>query len=94
MKPWPRPRSEARSSAASAVSIFTDKARKAGPAARRAIAKARADDLKLTIEEIKAAGITSLGKMAAELTARRVPTARGGSEWTAMQVKRVIDLLA
>jgi DNA invertase Pin-like site-specific DNA recombinase len=72
---------------------FTDAARKAGPAARQAIAKARAADLKSTIETIQAEGITSLGKIAAELTARRVPTARGGSEWTAMQVSRVLALL-
>ena len=55
---------------------FSDDARKAGPEARKGVAKARAADLRPIIAEIQAAGITSLGKIAAELTARRVPARR------------------
>jgi DNA invertase Pin-like site-specific DNA recombinase len=73
---------------------FTAKARKAGPAARKAIAKARATDLEPIIAAMKAEGIASLNAMAHALTEKGVPTARGGSSWTPMQVKRVIDRIS
>jgi hypothetical protein len=44
------------------------------------------------IAEIRAAGVTSLRGIAAALTARGVPTARGGS-WQAAQVRNVIRRL-
>jgi len=68
---------------------FSADARKAGPEAQKAIAKARAADLRPIIAEIQAAGITSLGKIAAELTARQVLAARRGA-WSPMQVSRVL----
>lgn len=65
-------------------------ARAAGRAARAATAAARAGDLAPTIAEIRAAGATSLREIAAVLNARKIPTARGAGEWTAVQVSRVL----
>jgi hypothetical protein len=65
--------------------------------AARAAVKARTDarqaDLAPVINELKAAGITSLGSLARALTERGIPTARGGSEWSAVQVSRVLSRL-
>lgn len=49
----------------------------------------RAQDLGPTIRELQASG-ASLREIAAALNARKIPTARGG-EWSAVQVKRVLD---
>ena len=46
-----------------------------------------------TIEEIKAAGVTTLAGIARCLEARGIRTSRGGQEWTAKQVSRVIARL-
>jgi hypothetical protein len=46
-----------------------------------------------TIAEIQAAGATSLRAIAAALTDRGIPTARGRGEWSAVQVARVLDRL-
>jgi hypothetical protein len=70
----------------------SDAALAAGTAALEARARARAADLKPIIAEMQAAGRHSLGKIAAELTARRVPAARGGA-WSRMQVSRVLALI-
>jgi DNA invertase Pin-like site-specific DNA recombinase len=56
-------------------------------------ATARAQDLGPIVRELQAAG-ASLGKIAAELTSRQIPTARGGCNWTSTGVKRVLDRLA
>jgi DNA invertase Pin-like site-specific DNA recombinase len=61
--------------------------------ARRASAAARALDLKPIIEEIRAAKIVTCGGIARELSARGVPTARGGSNWSPMQASRLLALL-
>jgi DNA invertase Pin-like site-specific DNA recombinase len=42
------------------------------------------------IEKIKASGITTLKDIAAELSERKVLTARGGMEWQATQVQRLL----
>lgn len=42
------------------------------------------------VEAIKASGITTLKGIAAELTARNVATPRGGDEWHATQVSRLL----
>jgi DNA invertase Pin-like site-specific DNA recombinase len=55
-------------------------------ATRRAKAEARARDVIPTIEEIAASGL-SLHRIAAELTARGIPTPRGGN-WCATAVRR------
>jgi DNA invertase Pin-like site-specific DNA recombinase len=43
------------------------------------------------IESIRRTGVKSLREIAAELEARGIRTPRGGTAWTAMTVKRVID---
>lgn len=71
-------------------SIIDDAARQASAATRAARAKDRSSQLLPIIEDLKANGITSLNAIANELTARRIPTARGGMSWTAMGVSRVL----
>ena len=71
-------------------SIIDDAARQASAASRKAKAQDRNTDLMPIIEDLKAAGISSLGAIAKELTARRIPTARSGMSWTAMGVSRVL----
>lgn len=50
--------------------------------------RARVVDLVPVLDELRAAGITSLGGIAAALNARGIPTARGGT-WSATQGRRV-----
>ncbi len=61
----------------------------ASVAARRAKAARRAADVAPLILYLRERG-ASLGAVAAELTARGVPTVAGKSRWTAMGVKRAI----
>jgi DNA invertase Pin-like site-specific DNA recombinase len=63
---------------------------KASVAARIAKANNRASDLAPIIEELKAAGAVSLRQIAAGLNGKGIRTGRGG-EWSAVQVKRVLD---
>ena len=63
--------------------------REAARAATAARVEERAADLMPLLQELQAAGVTSLNGLARELTARRIPTARGASTWTAVQVRRV-----
>jgi DNA invertase Pin-like site-specific DNA recombinase len=70
--------------------VPSDAVRAAAVAAKAAKARDRAADVLPTIREIRAAGITSLSGIAWELNARGVPTLRGGSEWQAVQVARVL----
>jgi DNA invertase Pin-like site-specific DNA recombinase len=63
----------------------------AGEAGRRSQtvrARARTDDLLPVLDELRAAGVVSLGGIAAALNARGIPAARGGA-WSATQVRRV-----
>lgn len=55
-------------------------------------AKDRAVDLGTVIAELRLAGSTSLGQLAAGLNARGILTAQG-KEWRPMQVSRVLDTL-
>ncbi|MCK1434153.1 recombinase family protein [Bradyrhizobium sp. 15] len=64
-------------------------ARKAGRDAQTARANERAADLAHVIRDLEQTGVTSLSGMARALTERRIPTPRGGREWTATQVARV-----
>jgi DNA invertase Pin-like site-specific DNA recombinase len=73
---------------------ITDDARAAGRAATANQAKARAKDLEPIIAELRQAGVTSLGRIAKELTARNIPTAWGGTVWAAVQVSRVLSRIA
>jgi hypothetical protein len=43
------------------------------------------------IESIRRTGVKSLREIAAELEARGIRTPRGGTTWTAMAVKRILD---
>ncbi len=67
-----------------------DEARALSIASRKAIAGARAGEIAPVIAEIQAAGITSLGALAKALTDRGIPTAKGASTWSPMQVSRVL----
>lgn len=51
----------------------------------------RAADVAPKIAELQAAGYESLRAIAAALTEAGIPTARGGSTWTATQVARVME---
>jgi DNA invertase Pin-like site-specific DNA recombinase len=62
-----------------------------GRATRTARAAARARELAPVIEEVRRAGATSSDRIAEELTRRGIPAARGRS-WSAVQVRRVVDL--
>jgi DNA invertase Pin-like site-specific DNA recombinase len=72
----------------------TAKMRKLSVAARQERAASRAADLAPIIDELRASGLTSLRAIAAELNKRDIPTSRGDAEWSANQVKRVLDRLA
>jgi DNA invertase Pin-like site-specific DNA recombinase len=61
-----------------------------GRAARTKKANDHTSDLLPIIEELKASGAVSLRQIAAGLNARGINTARG-SEWSAVQVQRVLD---
>lgn len=71
--------------------VIDHEARKTSAAARSAKAKDRASHILPIIEELKALGISSLGAIARELTARSVPTARGLATWTPAGVSRVLE---
>lgn len=70
---------------------ITAEARERGYEAIRSRADGRAAELAPTLSELRATGVTSLGGLAKALTAQGIPTARGGTTWTAMQVKRVLE---
>lgn len=65
------------------------KARAASIATNKAKAAANAEAVLPIIEAIQKTGATSLRAIAAELTARKVPTARGG-DWAAPQVSNIL----
>jgi DNA invertase Pin-like site-specific DNA recombinase len=56
-------------------------------------ADAHADTLAPTIRELQAAGITTTRAIAAELNARKVPSARGG-DWHAPSIARLLARIA
>jgi DNA invertase Pin-like site-specific DNA recombinase len=64
--------------------------RKAARAAVERRVTERAADLAPVIEELKTAGVVSLGGIARALTERGVPTARGATTWSAVQVQRAL----
>lgn len=66
-----------------------EKARASSIEAKKANAAAHAARVLPIIEAIQKAGATSLRAIAAELTARKVETARGGV-WTAVQVSNIL----
>ena len=66
---------------------------KASAEALQARTAARAADLAPIINELQAAGKTSLRAIAEGLNAQGIPTSRGDGEWTATQVMRVLERL-
>jgi DNA invertase Pin-like site-specific DNA recombinase len=60
--------------------------------ARTETARERAGQVLPLVQEIRAAGITSLAGIARELSKRGVPTPRGTGTWQAVQVARVLVL--
>ena len=70
--------------------ITGDKARSVSITIRQAKASSRAADLMPIISSLQASGVTSLAALAEALTARGIPTARGASTWSPMQVSRVL----
>lgn len=69
-------------------------AQKRAVASRRQAADQSASNVLPIVEEIRRAGAKTLREIAAALQARGVKTPRGGSGWTAMAVKRVLDRAA
>jgi DNA invertase Pin-like site-specific DNA recombinase len=70
---------------------ITAEMRAAGIAARQQRSADRAADIAPTIRELQADGATSLRAIASKLNERGIPTARGGGEWSAVQVARVLE---
>ena len=68
-------------------------ARKAGRDAQVARANDRAADLAHIICDLQSTGIVSLSGIARALTERRVPTPRGSTDWSAVQVARTLARL-
>jgi DNA invertase Pin-like site-specific DNA recombinase len=73
--------------------VISAEARRAGVEAVVARSAARSADLKPTIDELRASGVTTLSGLAKALTAKGIPTARGGPRWSAVQVRRVLARL-
>jgi len=71
-------------------SIISSTAREAGVEAVVTRSLERARDLKPTIDELRRGGVMSLSGIAEALTAKGIPTARGGVAWSAVQVSRVL----
>jgi DNA invertase Pin-like site-specific DNA recombinase len=65
-------------------------ARERSLARRKAIAAARAADLAPVIDELRQAGVTSLGAIARALSERGIRTARGATTWRETQVSRIL----
>jgi DNA invertase Pin-like site-specific DNA recombinase len=72
------------------MGLMAGKANAASAAKRTASAAKRHADLSPVIESIQAAGRTSPQQIADALNARGITAARGG-EWSAVQVRRVLD---
>ncbi|MDP2409618.1 MAG: recombinase family protein [Pseudolabrys sp.] len=70
--------------------VLSSSARKKGRAMQTAKARERAADLAPVLEEMRRDGTTSLRSIAAALTEKGIPTPRGHSRWTAIQVARLV----
>ena len=74
--------------------VFPAKAREVSRRVRQAQADARAGDVAAILAELQAAGVQSLAGLARGLSARGIPTARGATAWSSVQVSRVLARLA
>jgi len=70
--------------------MLTEAVRAAGLAARTSRADTRAADLAPVIAELRGCGVVTLNGIAQALTQRGIPTPRGHSAWSAVQVSRAI----
>jgi DNA invertase Pin-like site-specific DNA recombinase len=73
--------------------LVTRKGRLLGTEKRSANASKWAADVMPIIKDIRQGGAVSLRDIAVELNARGIPTRRGG-DWSAVQVKRILDKAA
>jgi DNA invertase Pin-like site-specific DNA recombinase len=73
---------------------LSDAAKFKGREAQARHALRRATDLAPLLEELRAGGAHSPTEVARALTARGIPTARGGTTWSAPQVLRIQERLA
>ncbi len=64
--------------------------RTASATTRRTRAQSRAADLVPILSTLQQEGVTTLSALAASLTQRGIPTARGASTWSPIQVSRVL----
>lgn len=71
------------------IDRFAGKGRQTSIRVRQERARQHAADLAPVITEIRAAGVTTLQAIAAELNTRGIPTVRGGA-WSAVQVSRIL----
>jgi Site-specific recombinases, DNA invertase Pin homologs len=72
---------------------LSDEARTAGRFVQSERANERACDLQSVIHELRQHGNATLSGTARALTERNIPTARGGTTWSATQVARVLERL-
>lgn len=68
---------------------LSSEAQAAGRTAQSNRAQQRANDLSPLLAQLRGGGLTSATELANALTARGIPTARGGAKWSALQVIRV-----
>ncbi|MFZ5739369.1 MAG: recombinase family protein [Pseudomonadota bacterium] len=68
---------------------LSNAARKAGRDEQAARANKRASDLAPLVRELQCSGITTLSGIAKAFEERGIPTPRGGSRWTAVQIARI-----
>lgn len=62
--------------------------------ARQAIARDRASAIAPTVRELQVGGITSLRGIAVALSEREIPAPRGGAQWSASQVQRLLATIS
>ena len=72
---------------------LSDEVRALNTKTRHRKAVERAADLAPVISELRTGVVTSLSGIAATLTERGIPTARGGSSWNPVQVRRLLARL-
>jgi hypothetical protein len=70
---------------------FTPATTGIGRAARTARANARKQQLAPVLSDLRASGVTTLAAIAAALTERGIPTARGKATWAPAQVARILS---
>ncbi len=71
--------------------VLSAEQRAAGRALQSDRARARAKDLAAVISKLQVAGVQSLGAIARALSEMGIPTARGSTRWSPVQVARVLE---